>query len=166
MHPVSLEKTGHASSSKCTKHIKARYFFRKHSYDSGEIDLRYCPTEQMWADVLTKPLQGSKFREIHAILMNCPIDYSEEPLFLPLEPLPSSIANKHPMKPRIDKIIPSPRECVEVSPPSARPRTLHTSTSTCLTVHTSTHSKVTWKDSVPHNHQSIHCRDSAPRDLL
>ncbi len=56
--------------------------------------------------------------------------------------------------------------CVEVSPPSARPRTLRTSSSTCPKVHTSMPPKVRWKDSVPHNHQSIRRRDSAPRDLF
>ena len=34
-------------SLECTKHIKARYFFTKHYFDSGEINLRYCPTKQM-----------------------------------------------------------------------------------------------------------------------
>ena len=102
-------------------------------------------------------LFGSKFREMRAILVNCPIDYSEEPLFTPSEPLPSSVTNNHPMKPRINKIVPSPRECVEVSPPpSARPRTLRTST--CP--------KVTWKDSVTHNRRSTRRRNSAPRDLF
>ena len=32
----------------------------------------------MWVDVLTKPLQGAKFRLMQAFLMNCPIDYSED----------------------------------------------------------------------------------------
>ena len=32
----------------------------------------------MWADVLTKPLQGAKFRLMRAFLMNCPLDYSED----------------------------------------------------------------------------------------
>jgi hypothetical protein len=31
----------------------------------------------MWADVLTKPLQGTKFCLMCAFLMNCPIDYFE-----------------------------------------------------------------------------------------
>jgi hypothetical protein len=61
MSTLSLAKNGHVSSSKHTKHIKAKYFFNKHSHHSGEIDLQYCPTNDMWADTLTKPLQGSKF---------------------------------------------------------------------------------------------------------
>jgi hypothetical protein len=44
MSAVSLEKNGRISSSKRTKHIKAKYFLIKDYYESGEIDLRYCPT--------------------------------------------------------------------------------------------------------------------------
>jgi hypothetical protein len=64
--------------SKRTKHIKAKYFFIRHFHNSGELDLQYCPTEHMWADVLTKPLQGAKFHLMHSFLMNCSIDYSED----------------------------------------------------------------------------------------
>ena len=77
MSALSLAKNGYVSSSKRTKHIKAKYFFIHHFHNTGELDLQYCPTEQMWANVLTKPLQGQKFREMHSFLMNCPIDYSE-----------------------------------------------------------------------------------------
>ncbi len=58
MSSLSLEKNGRVSSSKRMKHIKAKYFLIKDYYNSGEIDLRYCPTDVMWADVLTKPFQG------------------------------------------------------------------------------------------------------------
>ncbi len=55
-----MEKNGRVSASKRSKHIKAKYFLIKDYYDSGEIDLKYCPSDEMWADVLTKPLQGKK----------------------------------------------------------------------------------------------------------
>jgi hypothetical protein len=58
MSALSLEKNGRLSSSKQTKHIKAKYFLIKAYYDAGEIDVKFCPTDDMWADVLTKPLQG------------------------------------------------------------------------------------------------------------
>jgi hypothetical protein len=77
MSTLSLAKNGHVSSSKRTKHIKAKYFFIRHYHHTGELQLRYCPTEEMWADVLTKPLQGLKFMKMRAFLMNCPVDYSE-----------------------------------------------------------------------------------------
>ena len=64
MSSLSLEKNGRISSSKQTKRIKAKYFLIKDYYDSGEIDLRYCPTDVMWADVLTKSLQGQTFRDM------------------------------------------------------------------------------------------------------
>jgi hypothetical protein len=78
MSLLSLEKNGRISSSKQTKHIKAKYFLIKDYYESGEIDLRYCPTDVMWADVLTKPLQGQKFRDMRAFLQNCPRDCDDD----------------------------------------------------------------------------------------
>jgi hypothetical protein len=41
MSALLLEKNGRISSSKRTKHIKAKYFLVKDYYESGEIDLRY-----------------------------------------------------------------------------------------------------------------------------
>jgi len=38
-----------------------------------------CPTEEMWADVMTKPLQGTAFRVMRAELMNCDIIYEDPP---------------------------------------------------------------------------------------
>jgi hypothetical protein len=32
----------------------------------------------MWADVLTKPLQGQKFRDMPAFLQNCSRDYDDD----------------------------------------------------------------------------------------
>jgi len=78
MSSLLLEKNGRVSSSKRTKHIKAKYFLIKDYYDSGEIDLRYCPTAVMWADVLTKPLHGQKFRDMRAFLQNSPRDYDDD----------------------------------------------------------------------------------------
>jgi hypothetical protein len=84
MSTLSLAKNGRISSSKRTKHIKAKYFFIRHYHKSGKIQLRYSPTEEMWADVLTKPLQGIKFMKMRAFLMNCPVNYSEEPTSNPI----------------------------------------------------------------------------------
>ena len=58
MSVLTLEKNGRILSSKRTKHIKAKFFLIKDYYKAGEIDVRYCPTDVMWADVLTKPLEG------------------------------------------------------------------------------------------------------------
>ncbi len=78
MSALSLEKNGGISSSKWMKHIKATYFLIKDYYESEEIGLRYCLTDIIWADVLTKPLQGQKFRDMRPFLQNCPRDYDDD----------------------------------------------------------------------------------------
>ncbi len=66
------------SLSQCTKHIKATYFLFKDYYDAIVQDVKFCPTDQMWADVLTKPLEGQKFRDMWTFLQNCPQDYEDD----------------------------------------------------------------------------------------
>jgi hypothetical protein len=67
---ILLAKNGRQSSSKRTKHLHLRYFFVKDKVDSGDIVIRYCPTENMRADFFTKPLQGSPFRVHRDFIMN------------------------------------------------------------------------------------------------
>jgi hypothetical protein len=143
MSTLSLLKNGCIPSSKCTKHIKAKYFFLRDYYTTGEIALQYCPTKQMWADILTKPLQGSKFHQMQAILMNCSIDYSKDPPFLPnqLKSLTLILPMNTQIKPTI---VPSPWECVAGSPPS--PRIQKAVSSTVLNVPVLRSKQVTWKD--------------------
>ncbi len=78
MSALPLEKNGRILSSKRTKHNRAKYFLIKDYYDAGEVDLRYCPTGCMWADVLTKPLQGQMFRDMQAFVQNCSRDYDKD----------------------------------------------------------------------------------------
>jgi hypothetical protein len=78
MSSLSPKKNRRVSSSKRTKHIKAKYFLIKDYYNSGEIDLCYCPTDVKWADVLTKSLQGQKFWDMCAFLQNCSRDYNND----------------------------------------------------------------------------------------
>jgi hypothetical protein len=105
MSALSLEKNGRISSSKRTKHIKAKFFLIKDYYEAGEIDVRYCPTDVMWADVLTKPLQGQKFRDMRAFLQNCSRSYDDD-----IELQTDKLARKS-MKPQV-KTVASSRECV------------------------------------------------------
>jgi hypothetical protein len=70
MSAMLLEKNGKASSSKRTKHIHIRYFYIKDKVDSGEIQLKHCPTEDMLADFFTKPLQGHLFRKLRDHIMH------------------------------------------------------------------------------------------------
>ncbi len=72
-----LIKNGKMSSGKKTKHIKAKFFYIKDRLDDGEIRVIDCPTEAMWADIMTKPLQGTAFCVMRAELMNCPVNYED-----------------------------------------------------------------------------------------
>ncbi len=53
---ILLESNGRSSSSKRTKHINARYFFITDRILKGEVRVEWCPTKDMVADFLTKPL--------------------------------------------------------------------------------------------------------------
>ncbi len=77
MSTILLETNGRASSLKCTKHIKVKYFFIKDEVDQGEITIEYCPTEQMWTDINTKPKQGLVFRVFRGHMMGIPADYKD-----------------------------------------------------------------------------------------
>jgi hypothetical protein len=66
-----LMKNGQFLSGKKTKHIKVKVFFIKDKIDEREVTPIDCPTEEMWADMLTKSLQGTALRKMRAELMNC-----------------------------------------------------------------------------------------------
>ena len=78
MATMRLEINDTLSSSKHTKHTKARYFFIKDKVDSGEVEIEHCPTDTMWADVLNKPKGGKPFRLDHSYLMNVAVDYDND----------------------------------------------------------------------------------------
>ena len=69
-----LEKNGKASSTKRTRHLDVRYYFVTDRVKAGEVTIVYCPTDEMVADLLTKPLQDHKFRVFRAALLNCDVD--------------------------------------------------------------------------------------------
>lgn len=54
--------------SRRSKHIDTKERFIKELCDRGEIRLQYCPTDQMQADILTKPLGPVKHREFCELL--------------------------------------------------------------------------------------------------
>jgi hypothetical protein len=70
MSTMALAEKGRSTAEK-TRHINIRYFFVKDRVEAGEIEIKYCPTEHMLADILTKPLQGQAFRDMRDILLNC-----------------------------------------------------------------------------------------------
>ena len=66
---MKLLKNGKSSSDR-TKHIKIRYFWLKERVDLKDILVEYMPTENMIADLLTKPLPGDLFIKLRRFLMN------------------------------------------------------------------------------------------------
>lgn len=57
------------STSSKLKHLRMREYHIKENLDNGTIKLIHCPTEDMVADILTKPLQGSQFTILRDALM-------------------------------------------------------------------------------------------------
>jgi hypothetical protein len=50
-------------TSQRTKHIDIRYFFLRDRNGSKDLAVVYTPTQDMIADILTKPMQGHQFNE-------------------------------------------------------------------------------------------------------
>ena len=67
---ILLEKNGTKSSSKRTRHMNIRYFYITDRVKKGDLAIKYCPTGEMIADFLTKPLQGSKFINFRKAILN------------------------------------------------------------------------------------------------
>ena len=65
MSTIALVKNGKSNSDK-TRHIAIRYF----GIMNKEISVNYMPTEDMIADILTKPLQGTLFKKLRDKLLN------------------------------------------------------------------------------------------------
>jgi hypothetical protein len=66
---ILLERNGKGSSGKRTRHINIRYFFITDRVNMKEVSIEWCPTKDMVADFMTKPLQGSHFKRLRDIIM-------------------------------------------------------------------------------------------------
>ena len=69
-----LERNGRQSSTKQTKHMDIRYFYVGEHIQNKTLSLQHCPTEDMLADYLTKPLQGSLFVRLRNHIMGAEFD--------------------------------------------------------------------------------------------
>ena len=58
---ILLSETGRSSLGKRTRNIVLRYFFVTDMVAQGEIEIKYCPSEDMLGDYMSKPLQGNLF---------------------------------------------------------------------------------------------------------
>ena len=67
---ILLKNNGKNSSSKRTRHINIRYYSITDRIKNGELEIEYCPTDNMVADYFTKPLQGKHFFQFRKTIMN------------------------------------------------------------------------------------------------
>ena len=58
---IQLGQNGRKSAGKRSRALNVRYFFLTDQIEKGLIEMEYCPTDNMVADYMTKPLQGDKF---------------------------------------------------------------------------------------------------------
>ena len=79
-------------------HIHVRYFLIKDGISVGDLKVKYCPTEKMFADHFTKPLQGVAFRKFRTEIQRTPEDTIDTDLGWD--------------RPK-EKFIPIPHDCVE-----------------------------------------------------
>ena len=68
---IQLEWNGCESAGKRSRHMDNRYFFIKDCIKHKQLEVEFCPTDEMRADYMTKPTQGSKFYKLRKMLMNC-----------------------------------------------------------------------------------------------
>ena len=66
---VKLIENGRSNSPR-TRHINIRFFYLHDRVASGQVALEYVRTDDMVADILTKPLVGEKFRQLRKKLLN------------------------------------------------------------------------------------------------
>ena len=67
---LSLMKTGKKPNQK-TKHLEIRYFFAKSRVENGDILLVYKPTEDMLADIMTRPVCDKQFESLVERMLGC-----------------------------------------------------------------------------------------------
>jgi hypothetical protein len=66
---ILLLNNGKRSSGKNTRAVDIRYFFLTDQIEKGNVVVEYCPTTEMVADFMSKPLQGKLFQKFKAVIM-------------------------------------------------------------------------------------------------
>jgi Reverse transcriptase (RNA-dependent DNA polymerase) len=71
---ILLETNGKKSSSKRTRALNIRYYFIADQVAKGNMEIEFLSTKKMWADFMSKPLQGKLFRQFCDNVMGRTID--------------------------------------------------------------------------------------------
>ena len=67
---MKLETNGKASSGKRTRRFDIKYFYITDLIERKEVEIEYCPKDEMIADYMTKPLLGAKFHKFRKLIMS------------------------------------------------------------------------------------------------
>ena len=67
---IKLVKNGRRSVRKRSRHFDMQLFYAKDYVDRKEVSIQYCPTEEMLADYMSKPLVGAGFKRNRQRIMN------------------------------------------------------------------------------------------------
>jgi hypothetical protein len=67
---VALSKNSMTTGRR--KHIDVRYNFCREKVESGDTEVQYCATENMLADVITKPLVSARHSKLCNAIMGLP----------------------------------------------------------------------------------------------
>jgi hypothetical protein len=67
---IKLEMNRKASSGKHTRHFDIKFFYFTDLIKRKEIEVRYCPSDEMIASYMTQSLVGSKFIKFRKTIMD------------------------------------------------------------------------------------------------
>ena len=67
---MKLVNNGKISSGKRTRHFDIKLFYITDLISRDEVTVKYCPTDKMIADYMSKPVTGSKFTEFRDLILN------------------------------------------------------------------------------------------------
>ena len=67
---MNLQMNGKLSSGKRTRHFDIKLFYITDLISRDEVEVRYCPTDEMIGDYMSKPLVGATFLKFRDLIMN------------------------------------------------------------------------------------------------
>ena len=67
---IKMEENGKSSTGRRTRHYDIKLFYITDLVGRGEIEIEYCPTGDMLADYMSKPVVGTKLKKFRDLIMN------------------------------------------------------------------------------------------------
>ena len=68
-----LKTNRYKSADKHSHYLNIQYFYIANQKAKGHIDIKYCLTDKMIRDYMTKPLHGAKFNGFDQQIMHLPV---------------------------------------------------------------------------------------------